>query len=192
MTEVQSSAIKVCYVWTFVEICTTLQFLLGLFSEIWGICKQFLQIYKRNLLYSFCVNASMCIVHATKCIDAIRANKNTWIMSSYAHFAAPTCRQATMQTYRVCKITEDWRQQWSSDLVKRQQQKSTTLLLSPVSRIASMLQRSAIKLQTRILACLQVGVPNGRHCLLFIYSCSQEKHLYDLFWILSCYTFTPN
>ena len=66
-----------------------------------------------------------------------------------------------MQTYRVFKFAEDWRQQRSSALVKRQQQRSTTSLLSPVSRIASMLQRSAIKLQTqyiRIVACLQVGM----------------------------------
>ena len=80
-------------------------------------------------------------------------------MSSYAHFATPTCRQAAMQTYRVCKIAEDWQ---SSALVKRQQQRSTTPLLSPVSRIAyTMLQCSAIKLQTQcigIVACLQVGV----------------------------------
>ena len=85
-------------------------------------------------------------------------------MSSYTYFATPTCRQAAMQTYRVCKIAEDWKQQQSSALVKKQQQRSTTPLLSPVSRIASMLQRSAIKLQTQyicIVACLQVhvGVP---------------------------------
>ena len=76
-------------------------------------------------------------------------------MSSYTHLPRPLV--VSMQMYRVCKIAEDRKQQQSSDLVKRQQQRSTTLLLSPVSRIASMLQRSAIKLQTqyiRIVACL--------------------------------------
>ena len=82
-------------------------------------------------------------------------------MSSYAHFATPTCRQAAMQTY-FCKIAEDWRQQQSSALVKRQQQRSITPLLSPVSHIASMLQHSAFKLHNQyigIMACLQVGMP---------------------------------
>ena len=69
----------------------------------------------------------------------------------YAHFATPTCRQAAMQTYRVCKCAEDWKQQRSSASVKRQQQRSTTSLLSLISRIASMLQRSAIKLQTQYI-----------------------------------------
>ena len=83
-------------------------------------------------------------------------------MTSYTHFAAtPTCRQATMQMFRVCKCAEDWKQQQSSDLVKRKQQSSTTPQLSPVSRIAFMLQHSAIQLQTQyihIMACLQVDV----------------------------------
>ena len=30
-------------------------------------------------------------------------------MSSYAYFGTPICRQAAMQTYRVCKIAEDWK-----------------------------------------------------------------------------------
>ena len=68
-------------------------------------------------------------VLTTFAIDAFHAIKNIWIvssyaqiiwiMSSYAYFATPTCRQAAMQTYRVCKIAEDWRQQQSSALVKR-------------------------------------------------------------------------
>ena len=82
-----------------------------------------------------------------------------------------------MQTYRVCKIAEDWRQQQSSTLVKMQQQRSTTPLLSPVSRIASMLQRSAIKLHIWYR-----GLPtNGRAKMgvtahYSLYSCSHEKH----------------
>ena len=103
-------------------------------------------------------------------------DKNIWIMSSYAHFAMPTCRQTTMQMYRVCKcVEEDWRQQWSSASVKKQQQSSSTPLLSPVSRIAFMLQQSAIKLQSqyiRIVACLQVGATTHYSCF-----CSHEKHL---------------
>ena len=74
----------------------------------------------------------------------------------YTYFGMPTCRQAAMQ------IAEDWRQQQSSALTKRQQQRSTISLLSPVSRIASMLQRSGIKTANSIhciVACLQVGVP---------------------------------
>ena len=80
-------------------------------------------------------------------------------MSSYAYFGTPTCRQAAMQTYRVCKIAEDWRQQQSSALVKRQQQRSTTSLLCPVSHIASMLQRSGIKTANSIY--LYRGLPTS-------------------------------
>ena len=60
-------------------------------------------------------------------------------------------------------------QQRNSTLVKRQQQRSTTPLLSPVSHIASMLQRSAIK-QQRLA--YKWACQNRRNCLLFIYSYS--------------------
>ena len=57
-------------------------------------------------------------------------------MSSYAHFATPTCRQAAMQMYRVCKCAEDWRPQLSNARVRRKQQSSIPPLLSPVSHVA--------------------------------------------------------
>ena len=100
------------------------------------------------------------------------------IMSSYTHFGMPTCKQAAMQTYRVCKIAEDWRQQQSSALVKRQQQSSTTPLLSPVSHITFMLQCSGIKLQTQYI---YHGLPTSGRAKItayYSYSCLREKHLY--------------
>ena len=92
-------------------------------------------------------------------------------MSSYAYFATPTCRQATMQTYRVCKIAEDWKQQRSSALVKRQQKRSTTPLLSPVSCIVLCfnVQPSNYKLNTFVSwLAYKWACQSGRNCLLSI------------------------
>ena len=57
-------------------------------------------------------------------IDAFRANMNIWIISSYAYFGTPTCRQATIWMYWACSFdawvlkhrcnTWDWRQQRGS------------------------------------------------------------------------------
>ena len=88
-----------------------------------------------------------------------------------------------MQTYRVCKIAEDWRQQQSSALVKRQQQRSTTSLLSPVSRIASMLQRSGIKTANSIH--LYRGLPTSGRAKMgvtayysYIHVCTKSIYIY--------------
>ena len=74
-----------------------------------------------------------------------------------------TCRQTTMQMYRVCKCAKDWRQQRSSaNYTKDSSNAVTTPVVSSLTYcIASMLQCSAIELQTqfsRIVACLQEGV----------------------------------
>ena len=90
-------------------------------------------------------------------------------MSSYAHFGTPTCKQAAMQTYRVCKIAEDWRQQQSSALVKRQQQRSTTSVVSSLTYCiyASTLRHQNCKLNT-FVSWLAYKWACQNDCLLFI------------------------
>ena len=84
-------------------------------------------------------------------------------MSSYANFAMPTCRQAAMQVYRVCKCAKDWKHHQSSALVKRQQQSNAVILLFSYlqSQLCFNTHPLKYRVQTQyihITACLQVGV----------------------------------
>ena len=131
------------------------------------------------------------MLNSLKLVHVINSNtkkvtKMIWIMSSYAHFATPTCTVGKSRC-RVCKIAEDWRQQQSSALVKWQQQRSTTPLLSPVSRIASMhcfnAQPSNYKLNTLVY---KWACQSGRNCLLFIIIHDRTKSI--LPWQQRCGT----
>ena len=112
--------------------------------------------------------------------------------TSRANFATPTCRQAAMQTQTiVCKISENWRQQRSSALVKMQQQKSNTPLLPPASRVAFMLQCSAIKLQTQHS---YRGLPTSGRAKTGVTDCrvSTQKSQHLKFLLSSNFTCTQN
>ena len=93
-------------------------------------------------------------------------------MSSYAYFGTPTCRQAAMQ--------DCWRLEATAKQCVSEKAAAKKYYLSVVSSLTYCIYASTLSHQLNTFVSWLVykwACQNGRNCLLFIYSCSHEKHL---------------